>query len=140
MPLPFWAQRLRRDQHHKQSRYTTRELQGQLEDSGAKFLLSSRLFQDVAEAAAAGVESVEAVYYVEDEDCFVHADAGVGASLPRPATPLAMRDDLLVLPYSSGTTGKPKGVMLSHYNVSANVLQPRPTPKSISATLRMILC
>ena len=32
-------------------------------------------------------------------------------------------DDLCVLPYSSGTTGLPKGVMLTHRNLVANVLQ-----------------
>ncbi|XP_076455509.1 uncharacterized protein LOC143290105 [Babylonia areolata] len=29
--------------------------------------------------------------------------------------------DILVLPFSSGTTGMPKGVMLSHYNVVVNI-------------------
>ena len=31
--------------------------------------------------------------------------------------------DILVLPYSSGTTGLPKGVMLTHYNVVSNLVQ-----------------
>ena len=33
------------------------------------------------------------------------------------------QEDVLILPYSSGTTGLPKGVMLTHYNLVANLLQ-----------------
>lgn len=33
------------------------------------------------------------------------------------------RTQVAMLPYSSGTTGMPKGVMLSHYNLVANTLQ-----------------
>jgi acyl-CoA synthetase (AMP-forming)/AMP-acid ligase II len=32
-------------------------------------------------------------------------------------------DQIAVLPYSSGTTGLPKGTMLTHKNLVANVLQ-----------------
>jgi long-subunit acyl-CoA synthetase (AMP-forming) len=32
-------------------------------------------------------------------------------------------DDIVALPYSSGTTGLPKGVMLSHRNIVSNVAQ-----------------
>ena len=40
-----------------------------------------------------------------------------------PAVEIDPREDLVVLPYSSGTTGLPKGVMLTHYNLVANLLQ-----------------
>ena len=33
------------------------------------------------------------------------------------------KQHLAVLPYSSGTTGAPKGVMLSHYNLTSNIRQ-----------------
>ena len=32
-------------------------------------------------------------------------------------------EDMAALPYSSGTTGLPKGVMLTHYCMLANVIQ-----------------
>ncbi len=40
-----------------------------------------------------------------------------------PPVPGGSPDDLVALPYSSGTTGLPKGVMLTHRNLVANVLQ-----------------
>ena len=41
----------------------------------------------------------------------------------RATVSLNVKEDLAALPYSSGTTGGPKGVMLSHYNLTSNVRQ-----------------
>ena len=46
--------------------------------------------------------------------------------LPAPQVSFAPSTHLAVLPYSSGTTGNPKGVMLTHRNLVANVAQIRP--------------
>ena len=40
-----------------------------------------------------------------------------------PEVTINPREDLVALPYSSGTTGLPKGVMLTHYNLVANMCQ-----------------
>jgi fatty-acyl-CoA synthase len=49
---------------------------------------------------------------LRDPRCVAWADA-LGADL-RPAPPVAGPDDLCVLPYTSGTTGRPRGCMHSH--------------------------
>ena len=44
-------------------------------------------------------------------------------AIPPRADAPAGPEDLVALPYSSGTTGLPKGVMLTHRNLVANILQ-----------------
>ena len=36
-----------------------------------------------------------------------------------------VKEDVVALTYSSGTTGLPKGVMITHYNLMANIAQLR---------------
>jgi len=43
-----------------------------------------------------------------------------GGSPQRPSPVEISRDDMIVLTYSSGTTGLPKGTMLSHHNLATN--------------------
>jgi long-chain acyl-CoA synthetase len=51
------------------------------------------------------------------------ADLIAGATAVRPPDLALPPDELLVLPYSSGTTGLPKGVLLSHHVFLANNIQ-----------------
>ena len=50
-------------------------------------------------------------------------DALKGTGAAAPLLGAVEDDQLAVLPYSSGTTGMPKGTMLTHRNLIANVLQ-----------------
>ncbi len=102
--------------------YTARELTHQLTDSGAKLLVTAPPFLDVATeaAGAAGVDEVFVIGEAEGATPFTDL-LGDPAGAPTPEFDPA--EDLAVLPYSSGTTGLPKGVMLTHRNLVANLVQ-----------------
>ncbi|MGB0389232.1 MAG: 4-coumarate--CoA ligase family protein [Ardenticatenaceae bacterium] len=102
--------------------YTAGELTHQLNDSGARFLLTIPMFLDKALEAAekSGVEEVFVFGEAEGATPFVALLNNDGQV---PEVEINPRDDLAVLPYSSGTTGRSKGVMLTHYNLVANMTQ-----------------
>ena len=106
--------------------YTSNELAHQMRDSGARFLLTIPPFLDIAREAAAdsGVEEVFAVGMERGEvDGATPFEELLGNPAEAPAVEIDPDSDLAVLPYSSGTTGLPKGVMLSHRNLVANLVQ-----------------
>ncbi|CAM5676894.1 AMP-binding protein [Streptomyces canarius] len=47
---------------------------------------------------------------------------------PRAETGIDLAEDVAALPYSSGTTGTPKGVMLTHRQIATNLAQLEPPP------------
>jgi acyl-CoA synthetase (AMP-forming)/AMP-acid ligase II len=103
--------------------YTSHELAHQLTDSGAKMLFTVPDFLETAKRAAeeVGLSDIVVVGSAEDSEPTL-ADLLAEAAEP-PELDIDPEHDLAVLPYSSGTTGLPKGVMLSHRNLVANVLQ-----------------
>jgi acyl-CoA synthetase (AMP-forming)/AMP-acid ligase II len=118
---------------------TERELTTQLADAGASVLVTVPPLVPVARAAAAaaGVRELVVLGQAEPE-----ADLGSGAAAATPILDLLAaggpeRDVRLdpasavgLLPYSSGTTGLPKGVLLTHANLVTSVRQ-------VSAGLRV---
>ena len=100
--------------------YTESEVHKQLVDSGARILVTIGMFLPVASAAAEGT-SVEEIYVIGEAEGAQPLTALFGAPLEA-SVPVAP-DDLVALPYSSGTTGVSKGVMLTHRNLVANVAQ-----------------
>jgi 4-coumarate--CoA ligase len=100
--------------------YTPNELHHQLVDSGATRLVTVPMFLDTAVAATADT-AVKEIFVIGEADRYESTSA-------IDAEPLAEQvsvdvDDVVVLPYSSGTTGLAKGVMLTHRNLVANIEQ-----------------
>jgi acyl-CoA synthetase (AMP-forming)/AMP-acid ligase II len=100
--------------------YTEREIAHQLDDAGASRLVVHALFGAPAAAAADGTGVTER-HSIGDADGYTPLSSIVGEPLLDQVG--GAPDDLVALPYSSGTTGLSKGVMLSHHNLVANIVQ-----------------
>jgi acyl-CoA synthetase (AMP-forming)/AMP-acid ligase II len=111
--------------------FTATDIVKQLTDSNAKMLLTVTPLLAQAKEAAASVGLSDADLVVLDGEGLAaggHPNAAdlLAAGLPAPQVNFAPSTHLAALPYSSGTTGNPKGVMLTHRNLVANVAQIRP--------------
>ncbi len=106
--------------------YGPSEVHHQLVDSGAGSLITIPMFVETAKEAAEGT-GVETIWVVGDapDGTLPFADL-LGAEPLREQAEVDVHRDVMVLPYSSGTTGLPKGVMLTHFNLVANIAQTEP--------------
>jgi acyl-CoA synthetase (AMP-forming)/AMP-acid ligase II len=97
---------------------TPEEVAKQLKNSGARFLVAAPQLLE----KSSGVELDETFAFGEADGATPFAELLEGGGEPPPVE-IDPRHDLVALPYSSGTTGVSKGVMLTHRNCVANVAQ-----------------
>jgi acyl-CoA synthetase (AMP-forming)/AMP-acid ligase II len=102
--------------------YTERELAGQLTDSGASVLVTVPALVPAARAAAAAA-GVGEVVVIGQADGATPIAALLAGDAPAPDPALDPGTAVALLPYSSGTTGLPKGVMLTHANLVTTLRQ-----------------
>jgi acyl-CoA synthetase (AMP-forming)/AMP-acid ligase II len=101
---------------------TERELVRQLTDSGASVLVTVPALVPAARSAAAAAGAGEVVVLGEADGATPIA-ALLATDAPAPDVALDPDTAVALLPYSSGTTGLPKGVMLTHANLVTTVRQ-----------------
>jgi long-chain acyl-CoA synthetase len=103
--------------------YREREVRHHLGNSGAVSLITDA--SNIAGIDLSGLPNLRRVFCTREQgsgSCpFSELLKPVSASLPQPLQ--SSEKTLAALPYSSGTTGLPKGVMLTHFNLVANIYQ-----------------
>lgn len=98
--------------------FKQQELVHQLSDSGAVALFGMRALLPLVDMVKDGLSALRRAYAVAD--IWDMAAEASGYAEPVDIDP---EEDLAALPYSSGTTALPKGVVLTHRNLCSNVRQ-----------------
>jgi len=99
-----------------------------LRDSESRTLIVDPVFKDKIDAIRREIPNIEKILWTGKEeirggpiDYSYEAVLGQSLATEFPKTSLS-DDDIAQIYYTSGTTGRPKGVMLSHKNVTAHAL------------------
>ncbi|MFF0740837.1 AMP-binding protein [Streptomyces sp. NPDC004111] len=105
---------------------TAEELAKQLRDSSARWLVTVSALLDTARRAAELAGGVEEVLVCDSAPGHRSVLDLLACTDPEPRVDIDPRTDVAVLPYSSGTTAAPKGVMLTHHSIATNMAQLHP--------------
>ncbi|MGW7249175.1 4-coumarate--CoA ligase family protein [Streptomyces decoyicus] len=105
---------------------TEGEFAKQLADSGARWIVTVSALLDTARAAAQQAGQIAEILVCDRAEGHRSVQDLLACTDPEPSVTLDPAEDVAVLPYSSGTTGTPKGVMLTHRSIATNLAQLTP--------------
>ncbi|MYX38428.1 MULTISPECIES: 4-coumarate--CoA ligase family protein [unclassified Streptomyces] len=102
---------------------TAEEFARQLRDSGASWIVTVSPLLETARKAAEQAGGVREILVCDSAEGHRSVLDLLGSTAPEPVIAFDPGEDVAALPYSSGTTGVPKGVMLTHRNIATNLAQ-----------------
>ncbi|WP_340378057.1 4-coumarate--CoA ligase family protein [Streptomyces sp. SS7] len=105
---------------------TAEEFAKQLGDSRARWIVTVSPFLETARRAAELAGGVREIFVCDSAPGHRSLIDMLASAAPEPQIDIDPVEDVAALPYSSGTTGTPKGVMLTHRQIATNLAQLEP--------------
>ncbi|MET8134411.1 MULTISPECIES: 4-coumarate--CoA ligase family protein [unclassified Streptomyces] len=105
---------------------TPEEFAKQLRDSSARWIVTVSPLLEAARQAAELAGGVREIFVCDQAPGHRSLAELLGSTAPEPQVDIDPVQDVAALPYSSGTTGVPKGVMLTHRSIATNLAQLAP--------------
>ncbi|CAH2041339.1 unnamed protein product, partial [Iphiclides podalirius] len=106
--------------------YTAEEVRRQFSDCGVNAIGTIEMFMPLAQEVSKSLKDYKGTIWIGGEDDKTKEIFGLRSLLMadhKADLPTLNCDDVCLIPYSSGTTGMPKGVMLTHKNLVSNLKQ-----------------
>ncbi|MEU9986159.1 4-coumarate--CoA ligase family protein [Streptomyces sp. NPDC048045] len=105
---------------------TPEEFAKQLADSAARWIITASPLLQSARRAAEIAGGVREIFVCDSAPGHRSLIDMLASAAPEPQIGFDPAEDIAALPYSSGTTGVPKGVMLTHRQIATNLAQLEP--------------
>ncbi len=109
---------------------TAEEFAKQLKDSAARWIVTVSPLLSTARRAAELAGGVQEILVCDSAPGHRSLVDMLASTAPEPSVAIDPAQDVAALPYSSGTTGTPKGVMLTHRQIATNLAQLEPSMPS----------
>ncbi|WP_328561091.1 4-coumarate--CoA ligase family protein [Streptomyces coelicoflavus] len=109
---------------------TAEEFAKQLKDCAARWIVTVSPLLATARRAAELAGGVQEILVCDSAPGHRSLVDMLASTAPEPSVAIDPAEDVAALPYSSGTTGTPKGVMLTHRQIATNLAQLEPSMPS----------